>query len=486
MTRNSEKKILCSQFPEISSARVANCVMRITIDTRHDSPGKRLPVCISFYFRGTGERYFHPLGASVTREQYIAIAKANGRGRVSASNDLNENQTLFKERQKYEQLFNSVLSRIVALAATTTLTASTVQMALNGIGGETSFLEVWQTLAETKSINTRLQYLQARKSFILHVGAKKGFAVSAADIHKWCSSMHAAGNSSTTISIYLRACRVVWNHCIDKGYMAQDSYPFRKGDGKVTIPSVQDRKKLHLSVPEMKILYDFFFEGPFQEIWPRSEAENIHFSLGLFLVQYLGNGFNLADAARLTYNDFYYFSGGRAFQFVRQKTKDRRSQEVVIPITRFLKAVLDEIATEPTPDRLVFPGILNGATTATEEQKKISQVNQNIRKHMAKVTEHLGWAVRPTSTWCRHSFATNLTHAGVPERYISDAMGHSIGGGANVTSRYIDSFPLDKQLKYNALLLEEDPQIDRLDMLRDEISKLDPVDRKVLERLLRS
>ena len=144
----ANKKILCSQFPEISSAQVANCVMRITIDTRHDSPGKRLPVCISFYFQGTGERYFHPLGASVTREQYIAIAKANGRGRVSASNDLNESQILFKERQKYKLLFNSVRSRIVALAATTTLTASTVQMALNGIGGETSFLEVWQTLAE--------------------------------------------------------------------------------------------------------------------------------------------------------------------------------------------------------------------------------------------------------------------------------------------------------------------------------------------------
>ena len=31
----------------------------------------------------------------------------------------------------------------------------------------------------------------------------------------------------------------------------------------------------------------------------RVYIEKVHFSLGLFLVQYLCNGFNLADAARL-------------------------------------------------------------------------------------------------------------------------------------------------------------------------------------------
>lgn len=48
-------------------------------------------------------------------------------------------------------------------------------------------------------------------------------------------------------------------------------------------------------------------------------AEGLHcqcnFSLGLFLVQYLCNGFNLADEGELTYDDYYFATNGRAFRF---------------------------------------------------------------------------------------------------------------------------------------------------------------------------
>ena len=68
--------------------------------------------------------------------------------------------------------------------------------------------------------------------------------------------------------------------------------------------------------------------------------ENTHYSIGLFLVQYLGNGFNLADAAHLTYNDHYFQSGKKSFHFVRQKTEDRSDMEVVIPIIPPLQQTL--------------------------------------------------------------------------------------------------------------------------------------------------
>ena len=45
---------------------------------------------------------------------------------------------------------------------------------------------------------------------------------------------------------------------------------------------------------------------------------------------------------------------------------------------------------------------------------------------MSKVAEILGMEQEPTSTWARHSFATNLNNSGkVPHKYISDSMGHS-------------------------------------------------------------
>ena len=73
---------------------------------------------------------------------------------------------------------------------------------------------------------------------------------------------------------------------------------------------------------------------------------------------------------------------------------------------------------------------------------------------MAKVAKLLGMKEKPTSTWARHSFATNLNSTGVvPDRYISDSMGHSSSG--DITSKYIGAYPLKKMLEYNAYLLNE-------------------------------
>ena len=46
----------------------------------------------------------------------------------------------------------------------------------------------------------------------------------------------------------------------------------------------------------MTELYNCFLEKRYPEEWDMDWKENTHYSLGLFLVQYLGNGFNLADA----------------------------------------------------------------------------------------------------------------------------------------------------------------------------------------------
>ena len=73
---------------------------------------------------------------------------------------------------------------------------------------------------------------------------------------------------------------------------------------------------------------------------------------------------------------------------------------------------------------------------------------------MAKVAKLLDMEQKPTSTWARHSFATNLNSTGiVPDRYISDSMGHSSSG--DITSKYIGAYPLKKMLEYNAYLLNE-------------------------------
>lgn len=75
-------------------------------------------------------------------------------------------------------------------------------------------------------------------------------------------------------------------------------------------------------------------EHDYPENWPCDVTPNVHYSLELFLAQYLCNGFNLADEAFLTYDDYYYSTDGKAFRFKKRKNTERSEDgaEVIIPI----------------------------------------------------------------------------------------------------------------------------------------------------------
>ena len=165
------------------------------------------------------------------------------------------------------------------------------------------FLSVWESEAQKKSIGTRYNYLNARNSFVKYLGQVPGFNVTVAEIRKWHDKLLEDGLKKTTVGIYLRACRVIWNACEKYGYVSHDDYPFGKDEDKVTIPKGATRRECYLDVDQMTELYQCFLEKRYPEDWDTDWHEHTHESLGLFLVQYLCNGFNLADAARLVYDD---------------------------------------------------------------------------------------------------------------------------------------------------------------------------------------
>ena len=139
--------------------------------------------------------------------------------------------------------------------------------------------------------------------------------------------------------------------------------------------------------------------------------------------------------------------------------------EIVIPIIPELQVILKEIAALPQKGTLVFPQIYGGADTPDEKRKRVAMENQNIKKRVRRLVKSMGWEVQPSCTWCRHSFATNLTHAGVPHNYISESMGHSVDN--NITNRYIDAFPLSQQMEFNSKLLKLNDESDIMEELKD-------------------
>jgi site-specific recombinase XerD len=434
-----------SRFPVLKSQKVGDCFIRVTLDTRHASREGKLPVAICFHQKG--KKWYYHLDMKLTGDEFVNVCKATGRGRVSASSE----ERPYEVKIKLEAEFDKYYNMVVSLSRSQKVTISAIKTMITGVGDDVSFLKIWEAECAKKSIGTAASYRAARNSFVKYLGDIKGFKVSPSDIQKWNDALVAEGISKTTVGIYLRACRVIWYACEKMGYVLHSDYPFGKDDNKVSIPKGNTRKKYYLTVEQMTELYNCFVEKRYPAEWDTDWRDNAHYSLGLFLVQYLCNGFNLADAAHLTYNEHYFTSGRQSFQFVRQKTEERSEVEVVIPIIPPLQVILDEIAAPPVKGTLVFPGIYGDAQTLEQKKSRVAMENQNVKKRVRRLVESLGWTVQPSGTWCRHSFATNLTHAGVPHNYISESMGHSVDN--NITNRYIDAFPLSKQIYFNSKLL---------------------------------
>ena len=216
---------------------------------------------------------------------------------------------------------------------------------------------------------------------------------------------------------------------------------------------------------------------------------------GLRHWRYLSCGCNLIDLASLRYDRYYYDSRQRAFRFVRYKTaretRDDEGMEVIIPITEPLQAILDGMAAKPDLDAFVFPFILGDDRDKDEEivRRRIHQENHNIAYRMRKVAASIGWEVSPSSTWCRHSFTTNMNEMEVPINYISDAMGHSLGNKGNITRRYISPFSLEKRLRYNSYLIQLDEQpvehADEKDDIIKQLSDLSAEDLKLAMNIIK-
>ena len=279
-------------------------------------------------------------------------------------------------------------------------------------------------------------------------------------VQRWVRAMKKGRLSTTTIAIDLRTFRTIVNIAIERGLINGNTKEMFKDTGYNKVCS---RKHEFLDVATMRKLYNFWeadkaVDADGKELFLPREKHAIFRDLGLFLFMYLGDGQNLADTLRLTYDVWYFATHGKQLRFLRHKTRDRNesASEVISPVTPELQKIIDKYGNKPEQGKRVFP-IMSEFITPEKEVWVIQRYNRYIREHMAKIAELLGMEQCPTATWARHSFATNLNNSGaVPYKYISDSMGHS--GNGDITSNYIGAYPLEKMLEYNWYLLNDKKQ----------------------------
>ena len=448
----------------------------LALDTRRATDGDSQELPVAVRVAHNGKSIYLRIGKKYTMEEWLELCECEKQG-------MNKKAA---ERKELKALMQKVEDQINQLIAEDSFSLRRIQELHQGkVDNDCTIYSVWDSIInnkrENESAGTARCNKDVRRRFERDMGSNVQFAdIDRSLIEKWVKKMKDRNLSLTTIGISLRTFRAIVNVCITRKLIKGNTKDMFKDTGYNKSGS---RKSDYLEVSDMRLLYDFWEKDEAKdengkELFFPKEKNAIFRDLGLFLFMYLGDGQNLADTLRLTYDDWYFATHGKQMRFYRHKTQERNASasEVIFPVTPELKKILDKYGNEPKLGERVFP-IMSETITADQEIWVIQRYNRYIREHMATVSELVGIDQRPTSTWARHSFATNLNNSGnVPYKYISDSMGHS--GNGDITSKYIGAYPLKKMLEYNAYLLDEnggktdsDELLERLKGLSDEERK---------------
>jgi site-specific recombinase XerD len=273
-------------------------------------------------------------------------------------------------------------------------------------------------LRDSDRIGTASSYELSMKSLKSYLKAKKGKEpkkllfqeITVKFLNDYETWMTTNNKSLTTVGIYLRGLRVIFNWAIELKNIQQDLYPF--GVKRYEIPASTNPKKAFDST-QLRTLFQVKAETPEQE-----KARDFWF------FSFVCNGMNMKDILHLKWKNL---DDGQII-FVREKTKRTKkanSRPIQVPLTDFAKSFIEKYGTkEQIPNGFIFP-ILDENMTA----EKLHSVKLNfirfINQHIKQLAKANGLTEDISTYWARHSFATTAVRKKASLEFVSEALGHS-------------------------------------------------------------
>lgn len=245
--------------------------------------------------------------------------------------------------------------------------------------------------------------------------------------------------SITTVGIYLRALRTLFNDAIKEGIISKGAYPFGSKKPLYKIPAGQNIKKA-LSRAELQKVFEYK---------PETASETRARDFWIFI--YLCNGINPKDVAELKYKNLDRSTQKITFRRAKTKRTGRDSKPAEIYLQPLAVEILERYAAkQETPEAYIFP-ILTQGDSAQRQDDQIKNFIQSINKPMARIAEKLGIEKPITTYAARHSFASMLKWADAPTGFISESLGHQ---DLKTTENYLDSFEDTTKRKFGLALLD--------------------------------
>lgn len=288
-----------------------------------------------------------------------------------------------------------------------------------------------EELKENGKIGTAVTY-ECSKNSLSDYGPKLTFAdITPTWLRKYEKHMLDKGRSITTVSMYLRSLRAIFNNQnIDKSI-----YPFGRGKGKYSIPTGRNVKKA-LTLEEVAKIYNYE---------PINDAEDMARDYWMFL--YLCNGMNVKDFCLLKWENIE----GDVLKYERAKTTttEKKKKYIRIALKPESKAIIRKWG-NPSLNKADFIFSHLESNMTPERQRSVyKDLTKRINKYIKCIALKLEIPQHVTTYSARHSFATVLKRSGANIAMISDLLGHS---DLSVTQNYLDSFEDDQiQEQTNAL-----------------------------------
>lgn len=243
--------------------------------------------------------------------------------------------------------------------------------------------------------------------------------------------------SKTTIGIYLRPLRSVFNEAIEGGFIQKDKhYPF--GRRRYQIPTSRNVKKA-LDLTDIEKIYHYACD-------PSNVNEQR--SKDFWLFSYFANGMNPKDIARLQFKNIH----GDYLIFERSKTENSQRSDprpITVILNDDMKGIIQRWGNSIThSSNYIFP-ILQPGISALQQYHLVQNFVRLTNDWMKHILQQLGIDKKATTYVARHSFSTILKRSGASTEIIQEALGHS---NLKTTEHYLDSFGNEVKKEFAARL----------------------------------
>lgn len=331
-------------------------------------------------------------------------------------------------------------------------------------GAAKGFLSIFQDhlqqLRSENRVGTYKVYLNAYSAFN---DFRKGrdlspFDVTVQVLKDFEAFLQRRGCRRTSIGIYMRSMKVIYNLIADNTPALLENYPFARKQTdrqRYKIKTGSGHKGESLSIEQLQK----FIALKTDPYFPEHEAKL------LWLFSFFCQGMNMRDVALLKYKDIQ----GDCIRYVRAKTKDTEALEAVmeVPLTDPIREIIRELGNpDKSPNSYVFLIIPNGLASTVKRRtdkdktpqerideiirQKIKMINVRLKRLCRESEDDDLKDISLTSYWARHTFASLLKEAGESVELIRELLGHS---DIRTTESYLKRFDINKRTAVNEKIL---------------------------------